>query len=78
MCGLTYIGMPAHTANGKEETYYKCNGAHSPQIYHLTGRCQSKSIRGDQLEQQIWADVQVFLRNPKPVLGQLQARMESD
>jgi transcriptional regulator with XRE-family HTH domain len=30
------------------------------------------------LEEQVWADVQAFLRDPKPVLEQLQARLESD
>src|SRR5262249_57873888 len=39
---------------------------------------RSKAVRGDNLEQQVWADVETFLRNPEPVLGQLQARLESD
>jgi site-specific DNA recombinase len=78
VCGLTYIGMPANTANGKDESYYRCNGAHSPDIYRPMGRCQSKTIRGDQLERQLWADIQAFLRNPKPVLEKLQVRMEAD
>jgi site-specific DNA recombinase len=42
------------------------------------GRCQAKAVRGDQLEQQVWADVEAFLRNPEPVLQQLHARLESD
>src|ERR1700730_15474962 len=42
------------------------------------GRCHSKSVRGDQLEQQVWSDVETFLRNPEPVLQQLHAKLESD
>jgi site-specific DNA recombinase len=78
LCGLTYIGVAANRPNGKREFYYRCNGAHSPAVYMSRGRCQSKSVRGDQLEQQVWSDVETFLRNPEPVLEQLHAKLESD
>jgi len=78
LCGRTYIGTAANRPNGKREFYYRCNGAHSPSIYGETGRCQSKSVRGDYLEQQVWSDVETFLRDPKPVLEQLHARLQSD
>ena len=77
-CGLTYIGVAASRANGKREFYYRCNGAHSPAVYEARGKCQAKSVRGDQLEQQVWLDVESFLRNPEPVLEQLQARLSSE
>jgi len=35
-------------------------------------------VRGDHLEVQLWADVEQFLRNPGPVLQQLQAKLEAD
>jgi transcriptional regulator with XRE-family HTH domain len=75
-CNLTYIGMPANRQNGRNESYYRCNGGHTPEL--LEKRCESKSIRGDLLEQQVWNDIVAFLRDPKPVLQQLQARLESD
>jgi len=78
LCGLTYIGFAANRPNGKREFYYRCNGAHSPAIYRPTGRCQSKAVRGDHLEEQVWADVEAFLRDPDPVLQQLHAKLESD
>ena len=62
-CGLTYVGTAANRPNGKRESYYTCNEAHLPAIYRPQGRCQSKAVRGDQLEQQVWADVQAFLRD---------------
>ena len=37
-----------------------------------------KAVRGDELEHQVWSDVESFLRNPEPVLAQLHARLESD
>jgi hypothetical protein len=50
----------------------------SPSVYSTLGRCQSKAVRGDLLEQQVLSEVEAFLRNPEPVLQQLQARLESD
>ena len=76
-CGLTYIGMAANR-NGKREFYYRCNGAHSPAIYRVNGKCSSQSVRGDVLERQVWADVEAFARNPEPVLERLQGRLEAD
>jgi transcriptional regulator with XRE-family HTH domain len=74
----TYIGVAANRPNGKREFYYRCNGAHSPSIYPGGERCKAKAVRGDYLEQQVWSDVETFLRNPQPVLQQLHARLESD
>jgi site-specific DNA recombinase len=78
ICGLTYIGVAARRPNGRLEFYYRCNGAHSPSVYPALGRCQSKAVRGDLLEHQVWAEVETFLRHPEPVLQQLQTRLESD
>lgn len=79
LCGLTYVGITARWPNGKRSFYYRCNGTHSPAVYGTPERrCQSKSVRGDLLEEQIWSDVEAFLRNPGSVLQQLQARLESD
>jgi len=78
LCGLTYIGVAANRPNGKREFYYRCNGAHSPSIYTARGRCTGKAVRGDELEQQVWSDVEMFLRDPQSVLQQLHARLASD
>jgi site-specific DNA recombinase len=78
LCGLTYVGVAANRPNGKREFYYRCNGAHTPSVYSKTGRCPAKAVRGDQLEAQVWSDVESFLRNPEPVLEQLHARLNSD
>jgi site-specific DNA recombinase len=78
ICGLTYIGVAANRPSGKREFYYRCNGAHSPAVYGARGRCQAKAVRGDQLEKQVWSDVESFLRNPEAVLEQLHTRLTSD
>jgi site-specific DNA recombinase len=78
LCGMTYIGVATNGSNGKKQFHYRCNGAHSPALYWARGRCTSKSVRGDFLEQQVWSDVEAFLRNPEPVLEQLQARLAGE
>ena len=73
-----YVGLATTRPDGKAECRYRCNGAHSPSIYSARGRCESKAVRGDQLEEQVWSDVESFLRNPEPVLKQLHERLESE
>ncbi len=77
VCGQTYIGAVASYPNAKRKFYYRCNGTNCAEVFGHP-RCLSKSVRGEELEQQVWSDVQAFLRNPKPVLEQLHARLQSD
>jgi transcriptional regulator with XRE-family HTH domain len=81
LCGLTYVGVVGNRSRPKvtRESYYRCNGMHSPSVYMTPERkCQAKAIRGDELEAQVWSDIETFLRNPGPVLQQLHSRLESD
>ena len=77
LCGLTYIGIKYTGNRGhKDLFYYKCNGQQSPEL--LETKCPAKPVRGDDLEQQVWTDVEAFLRNPGPVLAQIQTRLEAE
>ena len=81
LCGLTYVGVVGNRRRPKvaRESYYRCNGMHSPSVYMTPERkCQAKAIRGDELEAQVWSDIETFLRNPGPVLQQLHSRLEAD
>jgi site-specific DNA recombinase len=79
LCGLTYIGIPSNSHNGRGESYYRCNGVHSRGLYGKIGqKCPSKSVRGDHLEKLVWSDIEGFLRDPGPVLQQLRAKLETD
>jgi site-specific DNA recombinase len=82
LCGLTYIGTASNRDDrpgANREFYYRCNGTHSPSVYMTRDRkCQAKAIRGDELEAQVWSDIETFLRNPGPVLQQLHDRLASD
>jgi site-specific DNA recombinase len=77
LCGLTYIGSRACRPSGKHEFYYVCNGKHGARgLYGEKGqRCPSKSVNGIYVENLIWEEVEGFLRNPGPVLGELHRRM---
>jgi site-specific DNA recombinase len=75
LCGLTYV---VNRHSGKQEFYYRCNGAHSPAIAWARGKCASKSIRGDELEAQVWSDIESYLRDAASVLQPLRARTGSD
>jgi site-specific DNA recombinase len=81
LCGLTYVGVVGNRNTRKvtRESYYRCNGMHSPSVYMTPDKkCQAKAIRGDELEAQVWSDIETFLRNPGPVLQQLHDRLASD
>ena len=77
LCGLTYIGTAYPSSRASQKTYYVCNGKQNGRgIYGARGRtCPSKSISGD-IEQVVWHDIEGFLRNPGPVLKQLQDRLK--
>jgi hypothetical protein len=81
---LEFPGWPSRQAapqprrSRQGEACRRCNGAHSPSVYSKTGRCKYKPVRGDQLEGQVWSDVETFLRDPEPVLQQFHAKLEAE
>ena len=80
ICNLTYIGVANTRPSGKRECYYRCNGSQGARgLYGANGeRCPSKAVRGEELEQMIWGDVEEFLRKPSVVVEHLEARMRKD
>jgi hypothetical protein len=80
LCNLTYVGVSHTRPSGKPEFYYRCNGNQGARgLYGAHGeRCPAKAIRGAELEQIIWGDVEEFLRKPSVVIERLQARMQAD
>jgi site-specific DNA recombinase len=72
LCGLHYCA----TTN-RADTYYRCDGqlvARGP----LRGRCPGKSIPAKRIEPLIWDDIERFLRDPGPLLEELQEEAGSD
>jgi site-specific DNA recombinase len=80
LCNLTYVGVSHTRPNGKGEFYYRCNGNQGARgLYGAHGeRCPSKAVRGEELEQMVWGDIEEFLRKPSVVIDRLQARMQAE
>jgi site-specific DNA recombinase len=79
-CGLTFVGVSNVRHDGRRDYYYRCNGKQSARgIYGVNGqRCPSKGVRGGNLEQTVWEDVEDFLRRPGVVIERLRARMRGE
>jgi site-specific DNA recombinase len=76
VCGLNYSGTATSRPNGKQDAYYACNGK-NPSRGRIQGRCSSKVIRGQELEEAIWRDILAFLHDPGPILSQLTTHLNS-
>jgi len=77
----SYVHRDLHNPlSGKVEFYYRCNGKHGARgLYGANGeRCPSKDVNGTELERTVWSDVEAFLREPGPVLQQLQTKLQSE
>ena len=71
-CGKTYV-----SCWGRGFVWYRCNGRlidRSP----IDQRCKAKSVRGPDLEELVWADVERFLRDPGDILEELSKEREMD
>ena len=60
LCGLTYVGCTSPNYHGGKKRYYRCNGKTS---YRgpLQGKCQSKAIKADTLEEGVWKTIEKIL-----------------
>lgn len=69
-CGLTYIGSQGRPG----ASWYRCGGRQRDRG-PLGGACPSAFLRGDEIERQVWTDIERFLRNPGDVLADLKAEI---
>lgn len=74
-CGLTYHGTAYHGPQGNPKGYYVCGGK---SIYRgpLDGKCYSKNISQQWIEDLIWNECVGFINNPGEALKQLYASMQ--
>ncbi len=70
ICGLTYSGVPYSCAGDKQKGYYVCNGRHA---YRgpIQGRCPSRSIPQEWIENLVWNTCVSFIENPGEALEEL-------
>lgn len=64
-CGRNYSG-----AWGRGELRYRCNGSFAYRGLNGT-KCDAKSLRGDQMHEIVWGDVERFLRAPGDLIEEL-------
>jgi len=72
VCGLKYSGG---WDKRTETVRYRCNGKQHERGL-IEGKCQSKSLKGSDLEPVVWSDIEALLRNPGNIVEEL--AMERD
>jgi site-specific DNA recombinase len=75
LCGLTFSGITMTPP--QRDHYYRCNGRQFARgLYGLGGKkFPAKNLNGDYVERLVWADIEVFLRNPGEILERLRERL---
>ncbi len=78
-CGCNYIGSAFHGPGRKPKVYYRCGGQEAYRGRYM-GRCTSKAVNGEFLEDTVWTDIVGFIENPGDVLAALaeERQQESD
>ncbi|MRN56787.1 recombinase family protein [Paenibacillus monticola] len=73
-CGLTYHGGAFKGSKGKPQAYYLCGGK---TIYKgpLQGKCYSKNIPCEWIEDLVWKECVRFIQNPGAALKELEQGM---
>ncbi len=76
ICGSTYVGT---TGSSSTRRYYRCHGANRPNATLGMGqKCTSKPVNADEVEAEIWADVDYWLHHPGEVVERLAARLREE
>lgn len=74
-CGLTYHGTTYPGTNRKPTAYYVCGGK-TAYKGPLQGRCRSKNIPAEWIENTVWEECQHFINNPGEALDQMNEGIE--
>jgi len=74
-CGLTYHGTAYSGPGGKPKAYYVCGGK-TAYRGPLEGRCTSKNVPQDWIEDMVWQLCVDFINNPGDALKELAASMD--
>jgi site-specific DNA recombinase len=76
LCGLALGGKQCARSSGTVHAYYVCGGK-LPSRGRVHGKCPSKLVPAQQLEETIWRDIVAFLHDPGPILAQLAEHLQS-
>jgi site-specific DNA recombinase len=77
VCGLHYVGHPAH-CRGEKRYYYTCSRKHREHYAKSGERCSSPYVQAGWIEDLVWQDVREFLQNPGEVLQRIRQQLEVD
>jgi len=70
-CGKSYCAT-----HGRDSiVWWRCNGRMLHR-YDLETRCQSKGVKGTEIETIVWRDIEQWLRNPGELLRELQTELD--
>jgi len=70
ICGLTYTGCTYHDYSGGRKRYYRCNGK-TAYRGPCQGKCQSKAVKADVLEDAVWKEIEKALLDRNATLEKL-------
>lgn len=76
LCKMTMAGHGIGRKSGRVHHYYVCGGK-NPHRSRIMGKCPSKHIRAQPLEEAVWQEIHGFVSDPGPVLEQLAAQLQS-
>jgi site-specific DNA recombinase len=73
ICGKSYC-----TSHSKDSiTFWRCNGRNTFRG-DSNARCQSKMVKGTEIETIVWQDIERWLREPGDLLKELEAEQDQD
>lgn len=75
-CGLTYVGYHCRVKGG-ERRYYRCDRSRAWRALG-TSKCHSETLRAEELEGVVWADIQDFVSRPEVILSHLAGRLKPE
>jgi site-specific DNA recombinase len=75
ICGLTYHGTAFNGPKGQPKAYYLCGGK-TAYRGPLQGRCTSKNVPQEWIENIVWNDCLNFILNPGEALNELSSNMQ--
>lgn len=75
ICGLTYHGNAFPGSQRKLKAYYVCGGK-TAYRGPLQGKCKSKNVPAEWIEDLVWRECVEFIENPGEALQELAATME--
>ncbi|MBB6676458.1 recombinase family protein, partial [Cohnella lubricantis] len=74
-CGITYVGSMFNGKDKRPTAYYICGGK-NPYRGPLQGKCNSRNIPAEWIEEKVWEECLTFIRNPGELIKELSGNMQ--